>query len=745
MCFIICRFVFFFWIILQTEGVVVNDSRIQVLLSNSSFSVDKLVFRHKTSIGKDEVPTPGSCKEQITKWFNDLNQLKQGKCEKPEECLDALDQLDAFARYPAPGSPNIYDGSFEKCNELNEKENGHRRKYCYLIQSDENVNCREEYHSVLFHENRTAFGICGPENCHGKDFASMFGGMKKPFHFMMDRPVCAVFCTVRDIPKKNMFYVFTSFLILLVSIVFFSSLYDYIRDTRYRLSSESEKVFGQRAILSWSLWSNIEFLFKDSPGYIKCLDCLRSITFTWVVGQNVVGHLAFYDADLRVKSSEISIASSALSSLIPIYTYLFISGLTVSYTFIRAKPSIDVLKRPITWLVFYFHRWIRLTCALMVFIGFFDAYGKYIQGPYDALTGYSMVTQTDQCTYWKDIIHVSNFVAVDEMCYLPAWHLAVDFQFTLVAPIFLMAFYYSTAIGTVIAIVASLAGSIFTVYFFYKHPGLNSAFTGNHEQDDKLVEIILAKPWNQLAPYMFGMIVGCFLAKHSGSRRIIHPVASSIIWIIVAVLGICALIFGNQGTTFVEKATANVLTRAVWSLCLIWIIVSTQMKWAGPIGHFLEHPFWRPFGKLSYCAFIVHHMALYFLFNMEEHAPRYVSFWHEYFHYTVPIVIYSYFVAFFLSLVVEVPMIRLDKMILDKCIPASKIEEKKDFDDDDSDFEKSEERSSSERSKERSISDKSEKVKERSEERNIEDQKDDLERSREDYSMDEPLLEREYY
>ncbi|ULT90641.1 hypothetical protein L3Y34_008753 [Caenorhabditis briggsae] len=448
---------------------------LQVLLLNSSFSVGKLVFRHKTSIGKDEVPTPGSCKEQITKWFNDLNQLKQGKCEKSEECLDALDQLDAFVRYPAPGSPNINDGSFEKCNELNKKENRHRRKYCYLIQSNENVNCREEYHSVLFHENRTAF--------------------------------------------------------------------------------------GQRAILSWSLWSNIEFLFKDSPGYIKCLDCLRSITFTWVVGQNVVGHLAFYDADLRVKSSEISIASSALSSLIPIYTYLFISGLTVSYTFIRAKPSIEVLKRPITWLVFYFHRWIR--------------------------------------------------------------------------------------------------------------------------QDDKLVEIILAKPWNQLAPYMLGMIVGCFLAKHSGSRRIIHPVASSIIWIVVSVLGACALIFGNQGTTFVEKATANVLTRAVWSLCLIWIIVSTQMKWAGPIGHFLEHPFWRPFGKLSYCAFIVHHMALYFLFNMEEHAPRYVSFWHEYFHYTVPIVIYSYFVAFFLSLIVEVPMIRLDKMILDKCIPASKIEEKKDFDDDD--------------------------------------------------------------
>ncbi|CAS00642.1 Protein CBG27179 [Caenorhabditis briggsae] len=688
MCFINCRFVFFFWIILQTKGIVVNDSRIQVLLLNSSFSVGKLVFRHKTSIGKDEVPTPGSCKEQITKWFNDLNQLKQGKCEKSEECLDALDQLDAFVRYPAPGSPNINDGSFEKCNELNKKENRHRRKYCYLIQSNENVNCREEYHSVLFHENRTAFGICGPENCHGKDFASMFGGMKKPFHFMMDRPVCAVFCTVRDIPKKNMFYVFTSFLILLVSIVFFSSLYDYIRDTRYRLSSESEKVFGQRAILSWSLWSNIEFLFKDSPGYIKCLDCLRSITFTWVVGQNVVGHLAFYDADLRVKSSEISIASSALSSLIPIYTYLFISGLTVSYTFIRAKPSIEVLKRPITWLVFYFHRWIRYIKRALL----------------------HCITIVDVLSSSLAFVHISGAHIFDDILLL-----------------------YCNRYRNSYSCVTS---------WFYIHGLL---LLQASRQDDKLVEIILAKPWNQLAPYMLGMIVGCFLAKHSGSRRIIHPVASSIIWIVVSVLGACALIFGNQGTTFVEKATANVLTRAVWSLCLIWIIVSTQMKWAGPIGHFLEHPFWRPFGKLSYCAFIVHHMALYFLFNMEEHAPRYVSFWHEYFHYTVPIVIYSYFVAFFLSLIVEVPMIRLDKMILDKCIPASKIEEKKDFDDDDSDFEKSVERSSSEKSKEMSISDKSEKIKERSEERNIEDQKDDMERSREDYSMDEPLLEREYY
>uniref|UniRef100_A0A1I7UKD3 Acyl_transf_3 domain-containing protein n=2 Tax=Caenorhabditis tropicalis TaxID=1561998 RepID=A0A1I7UKD3_9PELO len=422
----------------------------------------------------------------------------------------------------------------------------------------------------------------------------------------------------------------------------------------------------------------------------------------------------------------------------------------------QANPPIEVLKRPVTWMMFYFHRWIRLTSALMVFIGFFDAYGKYIQGPYDALTGYSMVTQTDQCDYWSDILHISNFKSVDKMCYLPAWHLAVDLQFTLVAPMFLMFFYYSALIGTTIAIIASFVGSALTIYFYLHNDMLHSAFTGNHEYhfifllcftfvfrvDDKLVEIILSKPWNQLAPYMIGMIVGYFLAIYHGSRKIMHPVASSVIWILVTVIGISALLFGNSGTSQLTNALTNVLTRASWCLCLVWIIVSSEMKWAGPIGHFLEHPFWRPFGKLSYCAFIVHHMALYFLFNMEEKAPRYISFWHEYFQYTIPIVVYSYFVAFFLSMFVEVPMIRLDKMILDRCLPASKIKEHEELDDyDDSDIEKDDRENSNDDS-ERGQS------KSRSEERSIEDQNE--EKSEEDKPMllnspEELLLNDEYY
>ncbi|CAI2353176.1 unnamed protein product [Caenorhabditis sp. 36 PRJEB53466] len=668
------RFYFYLvviWILLQSETEAVNSQKIQELLTNVSYSEDRLVFRKKTA-DPNELPTPDACKTEIKKWFNDLKMLRDGKCNASEECSDSLTQLDAFARYPSVGTPNIYEGSFRKCVGLNGKK-GFRRKHCYLIHSDgKNKNCRKDYYSVLYKPNRTAFAICAPENCHGKDMASIFGNLKRPFSFMIDQPVCAVFCSKRGIPKLSMYYVFTSFVILLAGTVFFSSLYDYIRETRYRLSSESEEVFGQRAILSWSLWSNIVCLFKDNrPGYIRSLDCIRTLTFAWVVGQNVVGHLAFYDSELRVDPSRTSFVDSALSSLIPIYTYLFMSGLTVTYRFIRAKPATAILKRPITWIVFYFHRWIRLTSALMVFIGFFDAYGKYIQGPYDSLTGYSMVTQTDRCTYWKDIIHISNFVPVDEMCYLPAWHLAVDFQFTLVAPIFMIGFYVSSMLGTVLSVIAVLVSIGLTYLFFIQNEHLHAAFTGDHILDDSLIEIVLSKPWNQMEPYMMGMIVGYILAISAGSKKVLHPIATAIIWVIVIILALLSVFFGNLGTSQAERATTNVLVRTVWSLCLAWIIVSSHLKWAGPLTHFLEHPFWRPFGKLSFCAFIVHHMAMYHVFNMEEQAPRYVSFWRNTFHFSFPIVAYSYFVALFLSLIVEIPFIRLDKILLDTFIPPS--------------------------------------------------------------------------
>lgn len=33
------------------------------------------------------------------------------------------------------------------------------------------------------------------------------------------------------------------------------------------------------------------------------------------------------------------------------------------------------------------------------------------------------------------------------------------------------------------------------------------------------------------------------------------------------------------------------------------------------------HPIWQPFGRLSFCAYIVHRMVLFWFYNLETHVP----------------------------------------------------------------------------------------------------------------------------
>lgn len=54
--------------------------------------------------------------------------------------------------------------------------------------------------------------------------------------------------------------------------------------------------------------------------------------------------------------------------------------LLLKHTF-QLKPTVKLLKSPATWILFYVHRYIRLTPPYMIFIGFFTVYSLYIQGP----------------------------------------------------------------------------------------------------------------------------------------------------------------------------------------------------------------------------------------------------------------------------------------------------------------------------------------------------------------------------
>uniref|UniRef100_A0A8R1HN61 NRF domain-containing protein n=2 Tax=Caenorhabditis japonica TaxID=281687 RepID=A0A8R1HN61_CAEJA len=455
--------------------IYTDPENVQKLLNNSRLHKNRLVFREgEKKYGNEK--TNKNCRADMKSWMGSLSTVKElGKCDRSEaNCTATLKLLNSYARFPSSNHPNIYEGSYEQCLSLNNENSlSFETKYCYLIHWDQkNKSCQEDSYSVLLKPNRTAFAICGPKSCQGKDYQVMFDNLQKPFDFMIDRPVCAAFCANRDIPQSKTYFIVTSFIILVVFLVCSATLWDYMKDKKYKIVADQDDV--------------------------PC---------------------------------------------------------------------------------------------------------------------------------------------------------------------------------TVISLICALLSSGSLIFFYWKHDYLKPAFIGNHELDDHLVEIILSKPWNQMAPYMYGMISGYVLANYRGKSFSFHPFPVTIIWIIAITLGILTIISSNFWDDCVKdcwlrNASINLTTRFVWTICLAWIIVATHLKWAGPLTNFLEHPFWRPFGRLSFCAFITHYIIIYYVFNLDEQAPFFVSFWYNFFHFILPISTFSFVTAAFLSLLIELPMMRMDKLLYERFLPS---------------------------------------------------------------------------
>ncbi|KHJ95568.1 hypothetical protein OESDEN_04484 [Oesophagostomum dentatum] len=111
------------------------------------------------------------------------------------------------------------------------------------------------------------------------------------------------------------------------------------------------------------------------------------------------------------------------------------------------------------------------------------------------------------------------------------------------------------------------------------------------------------------------------------------------------------------------SGTYNNFSRIGWAIAVSWVIVANHLGWGGLIAKFMDHPVWQPLGRLSYCAYIVHHFLIRYIFNLDERPAHYISVWRTYIHLVIPTVVVSYVIAFFWSCIFEVPIARLEKML----------------------------------------------------------------------------------
>jgi len=309
----------------------------------------------------------------------------------------------------------------------------------------------------------------------------------------------------------------------------------------------------------------------------------------------------------------------------------------------------------------YLHRYLRLTPALGILMGFGMFLPLYLtSGPLSA--NQDNLKNTCDKYWWYNILYINNFKDEALVCQGHVWYLANDMQFFLLSPLFLYSFKQSRLFGYLVS--ASLwltsTGCLLGITLSGSY-GILMQDMGNSFAK------IYVKPWTRIGPYIIGLVTGYLLHEARKEKKQHSKVTVALWWIISAVCSLSVLYglsdYYADGTRPSKAAVVIYLTfsRSAWAIAVSWLVYACATGNAGPINTLLS---WTPFGpvsRINYSAYL-YHILLFtiFLQNMKG-----TMVFNDYLIATLycGLLTLSYGVAFLAALWFESPFIALEKLI----------------------------------------------------------------------------------
>ncbi|XP_031635860.1 O-acyltransferase like protein [Contarinia nasturtii] len=432
---------------------------------------------------------------------------------------------------------------------------------------------------------------------------------------------------------------------------------------------EKELGVWSELLLSFSIITNFNAICDRSVGSdtIPSIHGLRAISMAWVI----LGHtciIVFKYADnmeLRKVVEKEFWFQTISNATFSVDTFFFISGFLVSYIYFRtnAKGKLEKLSKGVnefTAGTFHFfgligYRFVRLTAPYMFVLGLVEVVMKYF---YHHSVFETPTPDHENCPnyWWRNILYINTLFPVEQMCMLWSWYLADDTQFFIVGAFILIIAVRHFKVASTMLIVFMVSSWITTGFI---------AFQNNHipNTDDPLAlfDKIYDKPWTRLGPYMVGMCVGWFLFENDGKIRmsrttlVIGWFSSSfcLLWLIYG-------LYNVKLDPFTAAAYSS-LSHSAWAMSLAWIVVACSSGYGGYVNKILSAPVIYPFSRVTYCAYLVHPIAIRFV-SLNSDATLHLGsdsmivlfFGH---------MILSFLLAFIISLSFEAPVVTMLKIL----------------------------------------------------------------------------------
>ncbi|XP_071103042.1 O-acyltransferase like protein-like [Haliotis cracherodii] len=427
---------------------------------------------------------------------------------------------------------------------------------------------------------------------------------------------------------------------------------------------------GRQLLLSFSISRNTEKILntRTGDGNLGCIHGIRVLSMAWVI----LGHSMTWDS-LSTWENMLDYANwmrrftmqFLVNGTLAVDTFFVLSGCLLTFLFLReceksarGKPTARQM------VIYYIHRWWRLTPVYMFIILFYSGLlGHLIKGP---VAESRNIFEKDNCrdNWWTNILYINNFYNFKDMCFPASWFLAADMQFYVIAPLALLPIAFG--IPWLGYSVMCLFGAVHIGSYGYLEWKLGGAtqFVGNADSMNKIYPL----PWCRVGVFAVGMMLGAILQRTKCKIRIPRYVLV-LGWQVILTIGLlCTYVtyddFGEGHTPWDvdTRIVHETLYRPLWGVFVSWVILVCCTGHGGFVNSLLSWPAWIPLGRLTYGAYLAHPVLLSYT-EFSVRSLRYADIPYVSYHFLGTFIV-AYALSFITSLLVESPCLGLEKAVL---------------------------------------------------------------------------------
>lgn len=412
---------------------------------------------------------------------------------------------------------------------------------------------------------------------------------------------------------------------------------------------------------AFSISENLKSIFVRPTDNLAVLDGLRAISIIWVV----IFHIFILTSLSFSAETTQNLLHATPSYLMWIWNgdkgvdiFFVMSGFLISGLLFKEYQQTNKLnlKR------FYFRRFLRLTPVYWF-----------------TLLIYVLNNGPNSQNAWTNALYINNFIPAKEIPMTWTWSLAVEEQFYLLFPLFLLTIFFRSQQKTRWLLALLLTSCVINIALYIEEPVLFDADLKEifnlerNERFDRYFDVIYVNLFSRFGPFICGIAASYYFFYH---KTKLESWFAGYRGFPIAMMGVTLTMLLVMAPTYQQQVdyskTFQILyiasNRSLFAIGVTLILISALMS-AEPIGkcisRILSMRVWVPIARLSYSIYIFHvfivgsiHLTL--KSNMKARAlqTEWVDF--DWLLFTIPVcLLLSSAVAILLFVFIEKPFMNL--------------------------------------------------------------------------------------